>query len=45
MFVDDGLGCCQNGFKVQEMAIYLSQVFGVKIKRLDYHAGLHIHYN
>jgi hypothetical protein len=45
MFVDDGFGCDQNGFKLQEMAIYLSQDLEVKIKRVDCHVGLHIHCN
>jgi hypothetical protein len=45
MFIDDGLGCCQNGFKLQEMASYFNQVFEVKIKRVDCHVGLHIHCN
>jgi hypothetical protein len=45
MFVDDDLGCYQNGFKLQEMAIYLSQIFEVKIKMVDCHVGLHIRCN
>ncbi len=42
MFIHDGYGCCQNGFKLQEMAIYFSRVFEVKIKRVDCHIVLHI---